>query len=387
MSRRLNGEGTIYFNESRNRWECQFQCIIDGKKCRKKVTGKTRKEAKEKADLIREKYSKVKNETLTLSNWLKQWLEIYVKNHVSIKTAERYALAINNHIIPYIGNEDIKLITPLTIQQYLHNLKDYGGKNNNGLSASTVNSARTILSSALKQAVGNNLISKNPVEFTKPIKKSPTKFAVLSVSECQKLTQSAYNESNKANWIAIVIALETGLRKGEIFGLCWNDISFDNKTISVNKTVITANHGIIIQPKAKTKYSLRTITISESLINKLKKYKAWQSIYLLSIGAKISNTNFIITSETGYVKDPNNYTDKVFKRILKRAGLSTTIRFHDLRHTHATQLLQAGVDVKSVSERLGHSSIRITLDTYTHLLPSMKDNLITKLDNLNLSGI
>lgn len=97
--------------------------------------------------------------------------------------------------------------------------------------------------------------------------------------------------------------------------------------------------------------------------------------------------NFIITSEVGTVKDPNNFTYVAFKRILRTASMNHDIRFHDLRHTHATQLLKSGVDVKSVSERLGHASIRITLDTYTHVLPGMKDKIIQKLNDLNLTGM
>lgn len=388
MPRRLNGEGTIYFNKSRNRWECQYQCIISGKKYRKKVTGKTRKEVKEKAEIAKTKYTTQSNaEIITVSNWLHKWLSLYIKNHVSIKTEERYSLAINNHIIPYIGNENIATLSSIQIQQYIHDLHEHGGEKHNGLAPSTVNSARTILSSALKQAVGNKIISQNPVDFTKPIKKHQSTFAVLSNLECQKLTETAYHESNKSYWIAIALALETGFRKGEVFGLCWSDIDFIKKTISINRTVVTGNHGIIVQDSTKTKYSRRTIKITDSLIEKLKKYKIWQTAYLNAINISVNSNTFIITSEKGTIKDPNSYTDKVFKRILKSAGLCTKIRFHDLRHTHATQLLQAGIDIKSVSERLGHSSIRITLDTYTHILPSMKDNLITKLDNLNLSGM
>lgn len=386
MSRRLNGEGSLYFNKSRNRWEYQFYCVINGKKSRKKVTGKTRKETKERAEIAKKNYEQSSEEIITISNWLKKWLLLYIKDHVSIKTEERYTLAINKHIIPYIGNENIRTLTAIKIQQYIHELHRHGGQNKNSLSPSTVNSARTILSSALKQAVGNNIIIKNPVDFTKPIKKSRITFSVLSSQECKKLTETAYHESNKAYWIAIAIALETGFRKGEIFGLCWADIDLERKTISVNKTVVTGNHGMIIQESTKTKSSRRTVTVTDSLIEKIRKYKIWQTEYLNNINITINDDTFLITSETGTIKDPNSYTDKVFKRILKSAGLSTKIRFHDLRHTHATQLLEAGTNIKAVSERLGHTNIRTTLDTYTHVLPSMKDDLIKNLDTLNLSG-
>lgn len=388
MSKRLNGEGTIYKNTARNRWEGQFQCVINGKKCRKKVTGKNRREVKEKAEIIKLKMKADTSDIITISEWLEKWLNTYVRGHVKIKTQERYELAVYKHIIPCIGNSDIKKITPLEIQKFINSLYENGGENGTGLSPRTVNSARTILSSAFKQAVGADIIEKNPVVFTKPIKAERTNIHILKKYECQKIVSSAKKETNQSFWIAIVIALETGLRKGEIFGLRWSDIDFEKKCLSVNRTVVTGNHGIQIQNSAKTKSSRRTIDITEMLIKQLLKYRSWQNWYLSNI-SNVENKpdEFLITSEKGTLKDPNSFTYVVFKRILRNAGVSEEVRFHDLRHTHATQLLKAGVDIKTVSERLGHTNIRITLDTYTHVLPSMKDNLITKLSGLNLAGL
>lgn len=387
MRRRLNGEGTIYYNEARNCWEGQIQCIFKGKKNRKKVTGKSKKEVKEKIDALKKIIENDENKTLSVGNWLKQWLSVYVSGHVKLKTEERYSLAIYNHIIPYIGEEDIKTITSLRIQKFINELYEKGGKNGKGLSPRTVNSSRTILASALKQAMGAGIIEKNPVVFTKPIKVNRTKIHVLSKDECQKLVAAAYSESNKSFWIAIVIALETGLRKGEVFGLRWSDIDCDKKFLTVNTTIVTSNHGMIIQDSTKTKCSRRTVDITDSLIKKLEEYQKWQENYLNALNIAGKSDNFIITSEVGTVKDPNNFTYVAFKRILRTASMNHDIRFHDLRHTHATQLLKSGVDVKSVSERLGHASIRITLDTYTHVLPGMKDKIIQKLNDLNLTGM
>lgn len=386
MARRLNGEGTIYENKIRKRWECQISCIVNGIKTRKKVTGKTRKEVKEKAELLKMDLANMAEDIMTVAKWLDMWLSIYVRGHVKEKTKERYELAVNNHIVPYIGDKDVRKITSLEIQEFINILYESGGENSTGLSPRTVNSSRTILKTALKQAVGAGVIDKNPAVFTKPIKVERSEIQVLTKLECQRLVQTAYKESNKAFWIAVVIALETGLRKGEVFGLRWRDIDFDKKCISVDTTIVTGNHGMKIQNSTKTKGSRRTIDITDTLIAKLQEYKVWQERYLSAIGATDKSDGFLITSEVGTVKDPNNFTYVAFKRMLKNAGLSNSIRFHDLRHTHASQLLQAGVDVKSVSERLGHSSIRITLDTYAHVLPSMKDSVINKLNDLSLTG-
>lgn len=385
MGKRLNGEGTIYYNESRNRWEGQISYVLNGKRKRKKVIGKSRKEVKEKAKeakaLLEEQV-----EELTLGKWLEQWLKVFVVGHVKLKTEERYKTAVKKHIIPNIGDINVKILTSLQIQEFINSLHENGGVKGIGLSPRTVNSARTVLSTALKQAVGAGIIDKNPVLFTKPIKTNRREISVLNKDECRKLVEAAKAESNQAFWIAVVIALETGLRKGEIFGLRWRDINFNKQQLTVNTTVVTSNHGIVIQDSTKTKHSRRTVKLTESTIRKLKEYKEWQLAYLDAIGAKDIYDGFLITSERGSVKDPNNFSYVTFKSLLKKAGLRDNIRFHDLRHTHATQLLQAGVDIKSVSERLGHSSIRITLDTYTHVLPSMNDNVIQKLSALKLSG-
>lgn len=382
MGRRSNGEGSYYYNESRKFWEYKYPYYLNGQKKYKKFTAKTKKEIKPKVENFKATILTQEN-TLTVSVWLRQWIKTYVEGHVKITTEERYRLAIEKHIIPFIGSEPLASLTSVKVQTFINDLYKTGSCNGSSLSARTVNNARMILNNALKRAMGDNLINKNPVTFTKPIKTEIPKINVLSVDECQKLVVSASQEPNKAMAIAIIIALETGFRKGEVFGLQWSDIDFKKKTISINRTCITSNHGLTVREDTKTKYSRRTIDITDGLLKKLNDFKHWQKIYLDAISVK-NYDNFIITSESGTVKDPNSYTNIVFKRILKRAGLSKDIRFHDLRHTHATQLLQAGVDIKSVSHRLGHSSIRITLDTYAHVIPSMQDNVIKKLGELNL---
>lgn len=383
MGRRPNGEGSYYYNESRKFWEYKYPYIVNGKKKYKKFTAKTKKDIKNKVDQFKSTLTN-NNDTLTLGIWLRQWLNTYVEGHVKTTTEERYKLAVEKHIIPFIGNEPLSSLTSVKVQTFINELYKTGSCNGSTLSARTVNNARMILNNALKRAMGDNMIDRNPVTFTKPIKAAIPKIHVLSIDECQKLVISASQEPNKAMAIAIIIALETGFRKGEIFGLKWSDIDFDKKTISINRTCITSNHGAAIREDTKTKYSRRTIDITDGLVQKLISFRHWQSTYISAASLTNSYDGFIVTSETGTVKDPNSYTNIVFKRILKRAGLSHDIRFHDLRHTHATQLLQAGVDIKSVSHRLGHSSIRITLDTYAHVIPSMQDNVIQKLSELNL---
>ena len=379
MGRRNNGEGSYYFNIKREAWEYKLPYHDNfGIRRYKKFTGKTKKEIQKKVQTFKEERAEMADNVMKLKDWMDAWFNAYIVGHVKLRTEERYRLAINRYIVPFIG--DLPLddsLTGMKVQVFLNELYNNGGQNGSKLAARTVNAARMILNSALKRAVGERLLATNPVQLTKPIKAELTVIRPLTKHECQILVNSAWQEPNKAMWIAVVLALETGFRKSEIFGLKWSDIDFENNRISITETAVTGNHGIMIQASGKTKYSRRTVEVTQGCMKKLRLYQKWQDTFIHAMCVMNNYENYLITAETGRIKDPNDFTNVVFKRILTRAGLDRKIRFHDLRHTHATQLLAAGVDIKTVSLRLGHASIRITLDTYVHVIPSMQNNAIS----------
>ena len=388
MGRRNNGEGSYYFNIKREAWEYKLPYHDNfGIRRYKKFTGKTKKEIQKKVQRFKEERDEMADNVMKLKDWMDAWFNAYIVGHVKLRTEERYRLAIKRYIVPFIG--DLPLddsLTGMKVQVFLNELYNNGGQNGSKLAARTVNAARMILNSALKRAVGEHLIATNPVQLTKPIKAEPAVIRPLTQQECQMLVNSAWREPNKAMWIAVVLALETGFRKSEIFGLKWSDIDFENNRISITETAVTGNHGIMIQASGQTKYSRRTVEVTQGCMKKLRLYQKWQDTFIHAMCVMNNYENYLITAETGRIKDPNDFTNVVFKRILTRAGLDRKIRFHDLRHTHATQLLAAGVDIKTVSLRLGHASIRITLDTYVHVIPSMQNNAISKLEALGLTN-
>lgn len=388
MGRRNNGEGSYYFNIKREAWEYKLPYHDNfGIRRYKKFTGKTKKEIQKKVQRFKEERDEMADNVMKLKDWMDAWFNAYIVGHVKLRTEERYRLAIKRYIVPFIG--DLPLddsLTGMKVQVFLNELYNNGGQNGSKLAARTVNAARMILNSALKRAVGEHLIATNPVQLTKPIKAEPAVIRPLTQQECQMLVNSAWREPNKAMWIAVVLALETGFRKSEIFGLKWSDIDFENNRISITETAVTGNHGIMIHASGKTKYSRRTVEVTQGCMKKLRLYQKWQDTFIHAMCVMNNYENYLITAETGRIKDPNDFTNVVFKRILTRAGLDRKIRFHDLRHTHATQLLAAGVDIKTVSLRLGHASIRITLDTYVHVIPSMQNNAISKLEALGLTN-
>ncbi len=388
MGRRNNGEGSYYFNAQREAWEYKLPYHDNfGIRHYKKFTGKTKKEIKKKVQIFKEECVKNADTVMTIKDWMEAWFNAYIVGHVKLRTEERYRLAIKRYINPFIGELPLDdSLTGMKVQIFLNTLYNNGGKDGGMLAARTVNAARMILNSALKRAVGERLIATNPVQLTKPIKADPPVIRPLTQPECQKLVNSAWQEPNKAMWIAVVIALETGFRKSEIFGLKWSDIDFSKNLISITETAVTGNHGIMVQASGKTKYSRRTVEVTQGCMKKIRLYQKWQKTFIHAMRIIDNYENYLITAETGRIKDPNDFTNVVFKRILARAGLDRKIRFHDLRHTHATQLLAAGVDIKTVSLRLGHASIRITLDTYVHVIPSMQNNAIIKLEALSLTN-
>jgi integrase len=173
------------------------------------------------------------------------------------------------------------------------------------------------------------------------------------------------------------------MRKGEILGLSWNDVNFEERTISINKTLYKIKGESLLQ-EPKTKNSVRTIYIDDDIIKVLRKQKIKQNLERLKYGGVYKEHNMVFAQETGEFVNAQA-VNGLFARFISQSGLPK-IRFHDLRHTHATILLSMEVNPKIVAERLGHSSVQITLDTYSHVLPSMKKDLTEQFSKVMKSG-
>ena len=180
------------------------------------------------------------------------------------------------------------------------------------------------------------------------------------------------------------IAFATGMRIGEIFGLEYSAIDFEKNLISVRQTVVTSRHGKRVQRTAKNSTSLRTILVEQKLIEELRKAYQLHNLKKKTVHEWLEkNHDFIIENADGSFCDPAYFSDKIFKKkLLRKSGLSSKFRFHDCRHTHATWLLEQNVDIKTISERLGHKSIRITLDTYAHVVPKLQQGAVDALQDI-----
>lgn len=334
---------------------------------------KNEKEAREKLEefCVEVRKGNYIEKTYTFFEFSSIWLKEIVKPNFSPTTLSAYIKHLNNRILPKLGNYKLTDITPLLINSFINELKDgktmFATRENKPLAKGTIQKIYNIIRAILQKAYEYELINANPCKRVK---------LNLNNVESEKKDEIHYYDKDTYNRVlkllenedfgkraVIEMALKTGLRRSEIWGLTWNDIDFENKEISVNKSRQKIN-GEMKVCACKTKSSIRKISIPQSLIILLEEYKIEtpDSEFVFE-GLDIDNV-------------PAWFKNWQIKNKIER------IKFHDLRHTHATLLLYAGVDIKTISERLGHSSIGMTMNVYTHVLKELDRKASDAIDNL-----
>ena len=359
---------------------------VTGRRKRKTKTKPTKKEANA---WIAEQVQKRDNgivvdpKNYTLKEYLCRWLKDYAEPNLAATTYDGYEVIVKSHLIPALGQLKIDEIKPMHIQSYFTQKRSRGRKDgqSGGLSEKTLLQHFRVLSKALKQAVKWQLISNNPakaVEAPKPKRSKDIK--AMTKEQLNKLLAAAKEESE---WIYnfTLVAAYTGMRRSELLGLPWDNVDFENETIRVKQALVTkVGEGSTIK-ETKSKSGTRPIKISEKLINALKNQKELQKKDKAKLGDKYDNElNLVFCKEDGSKYYPTT-VNKKFNRATKKAGLNK-FGIHDLRHTHATLLLKSEVNPKIVQERLGHASITVTLDTYSHVTLDMQEGAVQKLDDL-----
>jgi integrase len=299
------------------------------------------------------------NEKETVGTFIVNFLENTIKNEVSESTYRSQKGYTENHIIPFLGKIKLQKLTAIEIQKFYSHLIEQG------LSPGTVHNIGNFLGKTLRIASEWGLINRNVAAVVKkPTYKQP-KMKVWTQDEVDRFLDKTRTSRFHA---AYVIALTTGMRFGEICALNWDDVDLKNRLIHVNKTVVYASKKIYIQESTKTGLS-RSIAIPEFVVNYLKKYKLEQQPNVL---------NLIIAGVKNEIVY-NSAFSKTFQTDIKKADVPR-IRIHDMRHTHASLLLQSGENIKVVSERLGHAKVTTTLNTYAHVLPNMQQTLADNLE-------
>ena len=317
--------------------------------------------------------SYVEPQKITLGVYLERWLD-YTRSSVAERTHEFYAEAIEKHLTPGLGHIALSKLQPLQIQAYykvalLSGRRDGKG----GLSPQTVSHHHRVLFAALRQAVKWQLLARNPCEAVEPPKIERKEMQALDMDRSQALLQAA-----EGSWLRlpILLAIAMGLRRGEILGLRWQDIDLAAGALKVRHSI--GKGGVVRAPK--TSHSRRAISLPPSVVDALKEQQARQLEDQARLEGAYQGHGFVVARQDGSAYLPDHLTH-AFAKLAKRAGF-TGLRFHDLRHTSATLLLAAGVDVKTIASRLGHSSAVVTLNTYAHMLRQMDEHAASKMDLL-----
>ncbi len=336
--------------------------------------GKTRKEAADKlatALCARVDGIVYDDENMTVGDYLDRWLKGSVRGSVKQSTFDRYESVVRLHIKPAIGRLKLKKLSPAHLQSF------YQDRLDTGLAPASVNKLHVVLHKALSQATKWNMVPRNVAALAEAPRPAPDEMKTLSAEESRRLLEAARGDKLEALYI---LALTTGMRQGELLALKWQDVDLENTTLSVRRT-LTKDGGRLLLGEPKTKKSRRTVRLTEAAGRALSEHLTRQVAQIERTGDLYKDEGLVFASEVGTLMNPTNLRRRSFARLLKRADLPP-IRFHDLRHTCATLLLQRDVHPKYVQELLGHANIAITLDTYSHVIPGMGDHAAREMENV-----
>ena len=318
----------------------------------------------------------IKPHNMTVGDVLTMWLENDAMVNTSRRSYQVYRSRTRQHLIPGLGNIPVLQLTPQRVQTYLTNELMHGRKKTKGgLSAQSVAFGRGLLSKAINYAMKMGLVPRNVVKLVDPPRVERPTIKVLDVEDARRLLKEA---AKTAYGVIVYTLLYTGLRLGEVLGLRWRNVDLLMAELQVEQTVYQLNDGTIEIKEPKTPHSRRRVSLSPDLALQLRDHRLEQETWYKKCGRPLTKDDFVFAQPGGRPIGPNSMTG-AFKRIAARAGLPD-MRLHDLRHTHATLMLKAGIHPKVVSERLGRASVNITLDIYSHVLPGLQERAAEQFD-------
>ena len=380
MAKRLQNEGSIRKRKD-GTWEARVTIGIsaDGKQQRKSLYGKTRQEVSAKMTDLLNNLQKgiITNPTeMTLAEWLDFYMLEYKKQYVKPTTYNNYTVKVKNHIKPAIGHYKLKALRQDIIQKFVNSLS---GK---GLAPSTVIDIFKVLSNALETAVDDGLIVRNVANRVKLPKTTKPQITVLTQEQ-----QNAFVEQAKVTYMGVVYIFDlcTGMRLGELLGLKWQDIDFEQNQLHIKRIIRKVKdpdnpeeHWHLEFGTPKTPTSERIIPLNETAIKVLADVWEQQEKNKEKANTAYEDNDLVFCTQLGRPLDPNNIRRTCYS-ICAKIGVSN-IHPHCLRHTFATRGAENNVDVRVMQKFLGHATIKETADTYTHVLNDLKQSEILKLD-------
>jgi integrase len=311
------------------------------------------------------------DENMTVANYMTRWLEDSAKGDLAPRTYHNYRLQIRKHISPTIGKLKLSKLTAAHVQSL------YAAKLREGLKPSSVSYIHAVLHRGLEQAVRFSLIPFNPAAREDPPKVRQEEITPLDSEQARVFLDAAKGDKFEA---LHVLSVTVGLRMGEALGLKWSDIDLDAETLRVNRQLQRMREGgglVFSEPKNASR---RTVDLPQRAVEALRSHRKRPVEEQLRAGAQwADNGGLVFTTTIGTPLDAQNIVNRHFKPLLKRAGLPD-IRWHDLRHSCFTILLARGTHPKYVQHLAGHASIQLTLDRYSHWMPSMGRNTADGMD-------
>ena len=373
MAKRGHGEGSIYRRKD-GRWTAEIS--LEGGKS-KFLYGKTRKEVQEKLKIAlyeQQKGMLVTGPQQKVGQFLIHWLEDVHKHSIRARTYERYEEIIRLHLGPGIGHHQLQKLSPQHLQSF------YNKKLEEGLSTTTVNSFHNVLHKALETAVRWNLLARNPCDLVSPPRRKRFEIQPLSMQQIHQLLAAARGHRLEA---LVILALATGMRRGELLALKWQDLDLEKGTLQVRRILTRIPSKLpgkgFEEAEPKTDKGRRSIVLPSFTVEALKQHRLRQREAKLKAGSAWQDHDYVFCTSIGTHLNPTRDALDVLKSLLEKAGLPD-IRFHDLRHSSATMLLGMKVHPKIVQEILGHSQIAITMDIYSHVLPTMQEETMSKIN-------
>jgi integrase len=302
---------------------------------------------------------------MTVADFLERWIE-HMEGQVSPRSHERYAELCRKNLVPLLGGLALTKLQPVHISAaYAKALASGRRDGQGGLSARTVTHLHRVLREALQQALRWQLLARNPTDAVRPPKVERKQMSVLDTDAAADLIEAA---RPYRIFVPILLGVLCGLRRGEIAALRWRSVDLDAGQLAVVASIEETKHGC--REKETKSGRARNVALPAMLVEELRHHRVKQAQELLQVGVGLTGDSYVVAQADGNPLQPNSLThafaDFIAKRGLKR------IRLHDLRHSHATHMLAAGVHPKVASERLGHSKVGITLDLYSHVLPGMQ---------------
>ena len=370
MARRGHGEGSIYQRKD-GRWVAAI--TLENRK-RRTFYGDTRKEVQEKLKTAlheQQQGTLATGPQQTLKVYLVNWLEQVCKVTVKPNTYKEYHTIVHHHLIPSLGYIALKKLTAEKVQAFNKQKQD------EGLANRTVVLIHAVLRRALENAVKWGLISRNVAKLVSLPHIERYDAQTITSEQATKLLEVARGSRLEA---LLLVAVTTGMRRGELLALHWEDVDFDKGVIYVRRTMSWIKGYGYKESEPKTKSGRRQIVLPAVALEALKMHRIYRDEMRVKAGARWSENGIVFCNIYGGSFNPNKVL-LLFGELLKEAGLPH-MRFHDLRHSAATILLMAGIHPKVVQERMGHSTIAMTLDVYSHVLPSMQQEAAEKIDSL-----